>query len=72
MTKNCTMILSELGPFIFDNENKLIYSKKFKNIIPSNILISNGDYSEILDISDKLRRYDSVFSNDAGLISYLR
>jgi nucleolar protein 56 len=66
------MILSELGPFIFNNENELIYSKKFKNIISSNILISNGDYSEILDISDKLRRYDSVFSNDTGLISYLR
>jgi len=66
------MILSELGPFVFDNENELIYSKKFKNIISSNILISNGDYSEILDISDKLRRYDSVFSNDTGLISYLR
>ena len=72
MTENCTMILSELGPFIFNNENELIYSKKFKNIISSNILISNGDYSEILDISDKLRRYDSVFSNDTGLISYLR
>jgi nucleolar protein 56 len=72
MTKNCTMILSELGPFVFENENELIYSKKFKNIIFSNILISNGDYSEILDISDKLRRYDSVFSNDTGLISYLR
>jgi len=72
MTKNCTMILSELGPFILNNENELIYSKKFKNIISSNILISNGDYSEILDISDKLRRYDSVFSNDTGLISYLR
>ena len=72
MTKNCTMILSELGPFVFDNENELIYSKKFKNIISSNILISNGDYSEILDISDKLRSYDSVFSNDIGLISYLR
>lgn len=72
MTKNCTMILSELGPFVFENENELIYSKKFKNIISSNILISNGDYSEILDISDKLRRYDSVFSNDTGLISYLR
>jgi len=72
MTKNCTIVLSELGPFIFDNENELIYSKKFKDIISSNILISNGDYSEILDISDKLRRYDSVFSNDAGLISYLR
>ena len=66
------MILSELGPFVFDNENELIYSKKFKNIISSNILISNGDYSEILDISDKLRSYDSVFSNDIGLISYLR
>jgi nucleolar protein 56 len=72
MAKNCTMILSELGPFVFDNENELIYSKKFKNIISSNILISNGDYSEILDISDKLRSYDSVFSNDIGLISYLR
>jgi nucleolar protein 56 len=72
MTRNCTMILSELGPFVFENENELIYSKKFKNIISSNILISNGDYSEILDISDKLRRYDSVFSNDTGLISYLR
>jgi nucleolar protein 56 len=72
MTKNCTMILSELGPFVFENENELIYSKKFKNIISSNILISNGDYSEILDISDKLRRYDSVFSNDTGLISFLR
>ena len=72
MTKNCTMILSELGPFVFDNENELIYSKKFKNIISSNILISNGDYSEILDISDKLRNYDSVFSNDTGLIFYLR
>ncbi|MDW3629909.1 MAG: hypothetical protein QOK71_00590 [Nitrososphaeraceae archaeon] len=72
MTKNCTMILSELGPFVFENENELIYSKKFKNIISSNILISNGDYSEILDISDKLRGYDSVFSNDTGLISYLR
>jgi nucleolar protein 56 len=72
MTKSCTMILSELGPFVFENENELIYSKKFKNIISSNILISNGDYSEILDISDKLRRYDSVFSNDTGLISYLR
>jgi nucleolar protein 56 len=66
------MILSELGPFVLNNENELIYSKKFKNIISSNILISNGDYSEILDISDKLRRYDSVFSNDTGLISYLR
>jgi len=66
------MILSELGPFVFENENELIYSKKFKNIISSNILISNGDYSEILDISDKLRLYDSVFSNDTGLISYLR
>jgi nucleolar protein 56 len=72
MTKNCTMILSELGPFVFENKNELIYSKKFKNIISSNILISNGDYSEILDISDKLRGYDSVFSNDTGLISYLR
>ena len=73
MTKNCIMILSELGPFVFENENELIiYSKKFKNIISSNILISNGDYSEILDISDKLRKYDSVFSNDTGLISYLR
>ena len=72
MTKNCTMILSELGPFVFDNENELIYSKKYNNIISSNILISNGDYSEILDISDKLRSYDSVFSNDIGLISYLR
>ena len=72
MTKNCTMILSELGPFVFEDEKELIYSKKFKNIISSNILISNGDYSEILDISDKLRRYDSVFSNDTGLISYLR
>src|SRR5215210_4207552 len=30
MTTNCTMILSELGPFVFDNENELIYSKKFK------------------------------------------
>ena len=50
------MILSELGPFVFDNENELIYSKKYKNIISSNILISNGDYSEILDISDKLRK----------------
>jgi len=66
------MILSELGPFVFDNENELIYSKKFKNIVSSNILISNGDYSEILDISDKLRNYDSVFSNDTGLIVYLR
>jgi nucleolar protein 56 len=66
------MILSELGPFVFDNENKLIYSKKYNNIISSNILISNGDYSELLDISDKLRSYDSVFSNDIGLISYLR
>jgi len=66
------MILSELGLFVFENENELIYSKKFKNIISSNILISNGDYSEILDISDKLRGYDSVFSNDTGLISYLR
>jgi nucleolar protein 56 len=72
MTKNCTMILSELGPFVFENDNELIYSKKFKNIVSSNILISNGDYSEILDISDKLRRYDSIFSNDTGLISYLR
>ena len=72
MTKNCTMILSELGLFVFEDENELIYSKKFKNIISSNILISNGDYSEILEISDKLRRYDSVFSNDTGLISYLR
>lgn len=72
MTKNCTMILSELGPFVFDNDNELIYSKKYNNIISSNILISNGDYSELLDISDKLRSYDSVFSNDIGLISYLR
>jgi len=66
------MILSELGPFVFDNKNELIYSKKYNNIISSNILISNGDYSELLDISDKLRSYDSVFSNDIGLISFLR
>ena len=72
MTKSCTMILSELGPFVFESKDKFIYSKKFKDIISSNILISNGDYSEILDISDKLRIYDSVFCNDMGLISYLR
>lgn len=72
MTKSCTMILSELGPFVFESKDEFIYSKKFKDIISSSILISNGDYSEILDISDKLRIYDSVFCNDMGLISYLR
>ena len=72
MTKSCTMILSELGPFVFESKDEFIHSKKFKDIISSNILISNGDYSEILDISDKLRSYDSVFCNDMGLISYLR
>ena len=72
MTKSCTMILSELGPFVFESKDEFIHSKKFKDIISSNILISNGDYSEILDISDKLRIYDSVFCNDIGLISYLR
>ena len=50
MTKSCIMILSELGPFVFESKDKFIYSKKFKDIISSNILISNGDYSEILDI----------------------
>ena len=72
MTKRCTMILCELGPFVFESKDEVIHSKKFKDIISSNILISNGDYSEILDISDKLRIYDSVFCNDMGLISYLR
>ena len=72
MTKSCTLILSELGPFVFENKHELIYSKRFKDVISSNILISNGDYSGILDISDKLRIYDSVFCNDIGVISYFR
>ena len=72
MTKSCTLILSELGPFVLENKHELIYSKRFKDVISSNILISNGDYSGILDISDKLRIYDSVFCNDIGVISYFR
>jgi hypothetical protein len=86
MSKNCTLILTELGPLILkepdentDNGNKnqrfndrLVFSKKFTDPISSHVLIANGDYSEISFVSDKLRVYDSVFCNDVGIISYLR
>lgn len=87
MPLNCMLVLSELGPFILDDASidntnsdntsrpsadRLLFSKKFADPVLSHILISNGDYSEISDISDKLRNYDSVFCNDIGLVSYLR
>ncbi|MFB5599245.1 MAG: NOP5/NOP56 family protein [Nitrososphaeraceae archaeon] len=85
MSKNCKFILTELGSIIIkDEENiangneakkyneRLLFAKKFTNAVSSFILISNGDYTEISSISDKLRGYDSVFCNDVGVISFLR
>lgn len=85
MSKNCTLIITELGSLIIkdevniDNRNevkkfnkRLLFSKKFTNPVSSYISISNGDYSELSSLSDKLREYDYVFCNEVGVISYLR
>ncbi|MDX1371847.1 MAG: hypothetical protein R3321_05220 [Nitrososphaeraceae archaeon] len=85
MSKNCTLIITELGSLIIKDEvnvdnstevkkfnKRLLFSKKFTNPVSSYISIFNGDYSEISSLSDKLREYDSVFCNEIGVISYLR
>ena len=72
MTESCTIVLSELGTFVLDDEDMIIDSQKFIDTISSNILITNGDYSEIVKFSDKLRGYETVFCNNTGLVSYLR
>ncbi|MGD1837344.1 MAG: NOP5/NOP56 family protein [Nitrososphaeraceae archaeon] len=72
MTEKCSLILFELGIAIFDDKKDLVFSKQFEDPVSSYILISNGDYSALIELSEKLRSYKSVLCNDLGLVSFFR
>ena len=72
MTEKCSLVLFELGIAIFDDKNNILYSKQFKDPVSSYLLISNGDYSELFELSEKLRSYQSILCNDLGLVSFFR
>ncbi|MGD1835943.1 MAG: NOP5/NOP56 family protein [Nitrososphaeraceae archaeon] len=72
MTEKCSLILFELGIAIFDDKKDLVFSKQFEDPVSSYILISNGDYSKLVELSEKLRSYKSVLCNHLGLVSFFR
>src|ERR687897_250262 len=54
MTKSCTMILSELGPFVFESKDEFIHSKKFNDMGLISYLRNNGINIYIMP-SDKIK-----------------
>lgn len=73
MTNKCYLVLLELGLAAFDENKNLIVSKKFDNAIISYRLIkSGGKPEELNDIIEKLRPFDDILVNDAGIAFLLR
>ena len=73
MVKNCSVVLLELGLAAFDENNKLIASKKFDNPVQTYSRLKKGENSlELNEIIEKLRSFDYLSVNDANIVSLLQ
>lgn len=73
MANNCSVVLLELGVAAFDQGGSLVASRKFDNAIRSYRLLKSGATpDEIKSFIEKLRSFDSVTTNDAGVAAVLR
>ena len=73
MVKNCSVVLLELGVAAFDENNKLIASKKFDNPVQTYSRLKKGENSlELNEIIEKLRSFDYLSVNDANIVSLLQ
>jgi nucleolar protein 56 len=73
MVKNCSVVLLELGLAVFDENNKLIASKKFDNPVQTYSRLKKGENSlELNEIIEKLRSFDYLSVNDANIVSLLQ
>ena len=73
MVKNCSVVLLELGLAAFDENNKLIASKKFDNPVQTYSRLKKGENSlELNEIIEKLRSFDYLLVNDANIVSLLQ
>lgn len=73
MTNTCSVLLLELGLAAFDENNRLIVSKKFDNPIQSYRLLKSGENSlELKDLIERIRSFDYIFVNDANMAFVLQ
>lgn len=73
MANICSAILLELGIAIFDNEDSLLFSKRFEDAVNSYRLFKGGALPDEAKVFiDKLRAFDNVLVNDASLAFILR
>ena len=73
MTKTCSVLLFELGLGAFDENNRLIVSKKFDNPIQSYRLLKSGENSlELKELTERIRSFDYISVNDANMAFVLQ
>ena len=73
MTKTCSVLLFELGLAAFDENNRLIVSKKFDNPIQSYRLLKSGENSlELKELIERIRSFDYISVNDANMAFVLQ
>lgn len=73
MTNTCSVLLLELGLAAFDENNRLIVSKKFDNPIRSYRLLKSGENSlELKELIERIRSFDYILVNDANMAFVLQ
>jgi nucleolar protein 56 len=73
MTNTCSVLLLELGLAAFDENNRLIVSKKFDNPIRSYRLLKSGENSlELKELTERIRSFDYISVNDANMAFVLQ
>ena len=73
MTNTCSVLLLELGLAAFDENNRLIVSKKFDNPIQSYRLLKSGENSlELKELIERIRSFDYILVNDANMAFVLQ
>jgi nucleolar protein 56 len=73
MTNTCSVLLLELGLAAFDENNRLIVSKKFDNPIQSYRLLKSGENSlELKELTERIRSFDYISVNDANMAFVLQ
>ena len=72
MTKTCSVLLFELGLGAFDENNRLIVSKKFDNPIQSYRLLKVAKILELKELTERIRSFDYISVNDANMAFVLQ
>jgi len=73
MTNTCSVLLLELGLAAFDENNRLIVSKKFDNPIQSYRLLKSGENSlELKELIERIRSFDYILVNNANMAFVLQ